>query len=281
MVSSVFSTTEQKKVLRPLLAEMLKQRKKGKTLVVGIQGGQGTGKTTLVTFLQQELTKKGYKVQSFSIDDFYKPLKERQRLQKKYQGNPFYQISRGMPGTHRVNYLHETLRNIKAGKDFEIPIFDKSLHQAQGDVVNKTIKVHGRQDFVLFEGWCLGLPAVSLLELEKICTKNRINIRKLDPTLAYSKVILEHTKEYQPLRKFIDLMVMLTPDSSVLHKQWRSQQEQELKQRTGKGMTKKEIERFVELFLPLTYVCYEKIHPDITIYIDKNHTFYRMKTIFL
>jgi len=264
-----YSKKEIEKYISPLIRKI---KKKKKPLIVGIQGGQGTGKTTLADFLKKRL-KTNYKVKSFSIDDFYKTYKERKKLSKKHKDNPFYQIPRGMPGTHRVKKLKNTLKKIKKGKSFEIPRFDKSLHDAAGGISGKT-KVKQKQDFVFFEGWCLGLPYITPKVLIQHCKKHNINI---DYKKKHLQTLTKHIKSYIQLWKYIDFFVMLQPSSASLHKRWRYKQEKELKKEKKKGMTKKEIEHFVDLYLPLTYVCYDLIKPDIRLFIDKNHRFYKMK----
>ncbi len=249
-----------------------------KTTIIGLQGGQGTGKTTLGHFLGEELRKRGYRVTAFSIDDFYKSAPERRKLQKQYPHNAFYLISRGMPGTHRVALLKRTLAQLKKGQDTQLPIFDKSLHQGFGGIARETISIKGRQDFVILEGWCIGLPVISSKEVIKICQKNKINLRKLDPFLRDHQVVLQQSKPYQPLWKYLNYVIMLKPDSSRLHRQWRIQQERGLRKKTErKGMTNKEIEHFVNVYLPFTYVCYEKVKPDVMLRINKRHQVYKAR----
>ncbi len=259
----------------PLLEKIINLHRLNKTIIIGIQGGQGTGKTTIVNFIRDILKKLEYQVESFSIDDFYLIYKEREKLGEKYKDNPFYQI-RGMPGTHRVKFLLDTLKKIKQGKEFELPIFDKSLHGAKGDVLKKTINVKQRPDFVLFEGWCLGIPNVSIKELAEISKNNNLNLEKLDPNLKHSKLVLKFAKRYQRIWKLLDYITMIKPSSPDFHKAWRYNQEQELKKKTGSGKTKKEIGDFVDFYLPFTYVCYEKIKPDLTLLVKENHKFYRI-----
>ncbi|HLC52765.1 MAG TPA: hypothetical protein VJI98_05965 [Candidatus Nanoarchaeia archaeon] len=271
-----FSKKEIKEVINPLIERLIEKSKRHKTLIAGIQGGQGTGKTTLVNFVKQRLRKQGFKVQSFSIDDFYETYRFRREWSGKNPGNPFYQIARGMPGTHRVKLLKQVLAKIKAGKPFEIPIFDKFRHQGQGDVSKRMIKVNERQDFVLFEGWCVGIPKVSSRILINICKKNDIPLKQLDPELQYHLVMLKAIKDYLPLWKYLNYIVMLQADSAQLHQKWRLQQERELKIKKNQGMTPKEIINFVNVYLPLTYVCYEKIKADAKIKINSKHEFYSM-----
>ena len=271
-----FTKEEEQKIIVPIAEQLQKIHHKNKTTVVGIQGGQGTGKTTIVQFLEKQLKKKGFKVQSFSLDDFYQSWKERKKLQEKYSHNLFYQISRGLPGTHRVKFLLETLQKAKAGQDFEIPIFDKSKYDGKGEILSKTKKVKGRQDFLILEGWCVGMPAVSSQQLLDICRRNGIDLRKLDPTLQDHKVVLAFVKEYQPVWKLLDYIVMLKADSPEVHKKWRLLQEQKLKEKKGQGMSKQEVHAFVEPFLPFTYVCYDLVKPDVKVLIDEKHNFYRI-----
>ncbi len=271
-----FTKEEDKRIIVPIAERLAVVHRKGTTTIIGIQGGQGTGKTTIVQFLEKQLKKKGFRVQSFSLDDFYTSYAERKKLQQKYPSNPFYRISRGLPGTHRVRLLLETLQKAKAGKDFEIPIFDKSLYDGKGDVLSKTKKVKGRQDFVILEGWCVGMPEVSSQQLLNICKRNEINLKKLDPKLQEHKVVLHFVKEYQPIWKLLDYQIMLKADSPEVHKKWRLLQEKRLKEKKGQGMGKNEVQRFVEPFLPFIYMCYDLIRPNVKVLIDEKHNFYRI-----
>lgn len=271
-----FTKEEEMRIIVPIAGQLQKIHRKGATTIVGIQGGQGTGKTTIVQFLERQLKKKGFKAQSFSIDDFYKSWKERKKLQQKYPSNPFYRISRGLPGTHRVKLLLETLQRAKAGKEFEIPTFDKSLYDGKGDVLKKTRTVKGRQDFVIVEGWCVGIPEVSSQKFVEICKRNNIDIGKLDPQGQHHKVVLNFIKEYQQVWKMLDYLVMLKADLPEVHQKWRLLQEKRLKEKKGQGMKEKEVHSFVEPFLPFTYVCYDLLKPDVKVLIDEKHNFYRI-----
>ncbi len=271
-----FTKAEEKKIIFPIVEKLNEIHRKGTTTIVGIQGGQGTGKSTIIKSLEKRLKKKGFKVQSFSLDDFYKSYDERQKLQKKFPANRFYQIPRGLPGTHRVKLLLETLKKAKEGKDFEIPVFDKSLYQGKGDVLPKNRKIKGRHDFIILEGWCVGIPTVSSHKLLEICKKNSIAIKKIDPKLQDHKIVLNFIKEYRPIWKWLDYQIMLKADSSEVHKRWRLLQEKKLKEKKGQSMSQREVYAFVEPFLPFTYVCYDLIKPDVKVLIDEKHNFYKI-----
>jgi D-glycerate 3-kinase len=274
-----FTKEEEKRIIVPLAEKLMKIHDHSSTTIIGMQGGQGTGKTTIVNFLRKELQKRGYKVASFSIDDFYTSWNERKKLQQKYPNNPFYQISRGMPGTHRIKELLSVLKKAKAGKPFVIPQFDKSINKGIGDISKKTKKITKKLDFLLFEGWCVGLPLVSSKELVRICNKNKVNLKEIDPSLKYHNVMLQYSKNYQAIWKLLNYKVMIRPPSLGVHKEWRALQERRLCKKKGQCMNPEEINHFIDIYLPLTVVCYEKIKPNSTIFVDKKHNYYKVEFI--
>mgnify|MGYP000356636036 CR=1 FL=1 len=82
--------------------------------VLGLTGGQGSGKTTLAKVLALLLDEQGYRAVDFSLDDIYKTYREREALRERF---PCYKV-RGPPGTHdvelglrviTVSYTHLTL----------------------------------------------------------------------------------------------------------------------------------------------------------------------------
>ena len=100
--------------------------KKKKTKIIGLTGGQGTGKSTISNILKIIL-KEAYKLETviFSIDDFYKTLSERKKISKKI--SPLF-LTRGVPGTHDTKMLLHCINNLKNNnfKRMIIPKFDKS-----------------------------------------------------------------------------------------------------------------------------------------------------------
>ncbi len=263
--------------LEPLANEIYELRHSDTTIVVGIQGGQGTGKTTLVRYLAANLSHKNCRVVTFSIDDFYSSYEKRKLLAAKFRTNPFYQIPRGMPGTHRVSELVDALSCLKSGNDTDLPIFDKSLHQGNGDISDQVTHVRGRQDFVLFEGWCVGIPETTTEDLIDAC--NHQGLSNLGTFFAPEHIaeMLSRLGPYQRAWDLLDFLVMLRPDSLDLHEKWRTKQEQDLIARTGTGLTGTQISNMVKHFLPLTCLCYEKAVPDLCIRINKEHRYYRVE----
>ena len=73
---------------------------KKNTMIIGLAGGQGTGKTTISSLIKIIL-EKYFKLIVFkiSIDDFYKTRKDRMILAKKV--HPLM-MTRGVPGTNGI-----------------------------------------------------------------------------------------------------------------------------------------------------------------------------------
>ena len=82
-----------------------------KTRIIGLAGGQGSGKSTISQVLKIIL-KETFNLETvvFSIDDFYKTLKDRKKMSKKIS---HLFLTRGVPGTHDSKLLYKCLKNLK------------------------------------------------------------------------------------------------------------------------------------------------------------------------
>ena len=75
-------------------------------------------------------------------------------------------LTRGVPGTHDVNLIMQTFKNLKKKfKPVLIPKFDKS----KDDRAKKTnwLKVKHPPHIIIFEGWCIGAKQQKNEELKK------------------------------------------------------------------------------------------------------------------
>lgn len=275
----IYSRPEIEKFIARPADEAINRRNSSETFIIGVQGGNGSGKSKLSRCMRDYLQIKGYRAVTFSSDDFYETRENRVKLKSAYPNNPFYDYSiipRGMPGTHRIKEMKKVLVAAKDGEDFEIPVFDKTLYDGKGEVTAETVKVKGRQDFVIAEGIFWGMPYLPASEMERSCSRNNVDLRSLDPNLDYYPIILELFKanRYDELPKN-DYTIMMRPISLDLHKKWRWTQEQEnLKNGRGGGMIKEQVEDFVQRYLPLLAYCYDNIKADFTILIDEDHRFH-------
>ena len=106
-----------KSFLIPVSFWISKKVSKKKTLIIGLAGGQGSGKTTISSILTLIL-KKYFKLNIFkvSIDDFYKTRKDRRNLS--ITKHPLL-MTRGVPGTHDVDLMLRFFKKVKS-KNFKI-----------------------------------------------------------------------------------------------------------------------------------------------------------------
>ena len=107
-----------KSFLIPISFWISNRAKKSKPYLIGLAGGQGTGKTTISSILKIILTKYfKFNVFKISIDDLYKTRKDRIKLSKKT--HPLLK-TRGVPGTHDVNFMFDLLKKIKKKNSISI-----------------------------------------------------------------------------------------------------------------------------------------------------------------
>ena len=110
-----------KSFLIPVCFSIVKKANNKKPYLVGLAGGQGTGKTTISSIIKIILEKYfKLKVFKISIDDFYKTRKERLNLSKKI--HPML-MTRGVPGTHDVQMMLNFFKKSKSKnfKKIELP----------------------------------------------------------------------------------------------------------------------------------------------------------------
>ena len=131
--------------------------KNKKTRLIGLAGGQGSGKSTISQILKILLKEKfNLETVIISIDDFYKTLKERKKMSKNFSK---LFLTRGVPGTHDTKMLLNHLKKLKK-KSFSkilIPRFNKSTDDRC--IKKEWMKVLKKPDVVIFEGWCVGAKA--------------------------------------------------------------------------------------------------------------------------
>ena len=228
-----------------------KYKKKGKTLFLGISGGQGSGKTTVVKILKIIL-KKFFKrkILISSFDDFYKTLKDRNKMS--YTAHSLFK-TRGVPGTHDINFVKKFFYFIrkKKFKKIKLPKFDKSID----DRLKKKywFSIKEKPEIVILEGWCVGAKPQS-----NSLIKKPINILEKyeDKNLIWRKHINGKLKrEYKKLFAMIDYYIfMKIPNFSMVFK-WRLLQENKLRKKSRfkkKIMSHNEIKRFIMFYQRIT-----------------------------
>ena len=226
-------------------------KKKGKTLFLGLSGGQGTGKTTISKILKIILRKFfKRKIHISSIDDFYKTLKDRNKMSNKI--HPLFK-TRGVPGTHDINLITNFLKIIKKKKfkKTKLPKFDKAID----DRLEKKywFDIKQKPEIVILEGWCVGAKPQSSYLLNK-----PVNILEKyeDKKLKWRKCVNEKLRnEYKKLFKMLDRFIFIKASNFKMIFEWRLLQEKKLKKKSQlnkKIMSYNEIKRFIMFYERIT-----------------------------
>jgi D-glycerate 3-kinase len=213
-----------KSFLIPVSQWISKKVSKNKPFIIGLAGGQGSGKTTISSILSIIL-KKYFKLNVFviSIDDFYKTRKDRKLLSK--NKHPLL-ITRGVPGTHDIDLMLKFFKKVKSKnfKNLAIPKFNKAI-----DDRNKKglwYKLKSKPDVVIFEGWCVGAKAQTNKQL-----KNPINLleRVYDQNIKWRSHVNDQLKtKYKTLFKQLDGLLYLKAKNFDILRNWRLKQERKL-----------------------------------------------------
>ena len=210
--------------LIPVSQWISKKIDKKKPLLIGLAGGQGTGKTTISSILSIIL-KKYFKLNVFiiSIDDFYKTRKERKILSKKKHS---LLMTRGVPGTHDIDLMLKFFKKIKSNKfrSLEVPKFNKAMD----DRYKKRLwyKLKFKPDVVIFEGWCVGAKPQTAKQLKKSIN----SLEKVyDQGLKWRTHVNNQLKtKYKTLFNQLDGLLYLKAKNFNLLRNWRLKQERKL-----------------------------------------------------
>ena len=222
--------------------------------ILGLVGGQGTGKTTTSSILEIIL-KKYFKLNVFkiSIDDFYKTRKERFNLSKKI--HPLL-MTRGVPGTHDINIMLDFFKKSKSRKfkPFKLPKFNKAIDDRCKK--NQWYTLKKRPDVIIFEGWCVGAKAEKNSTLKKSINSME---KSKDTKLIWRKYVNNELKsKYKKLYDQLDCLIYLKAQSFSLLQKWRLIQEKKLwlknknKKTKNKIMTKEDVLSFMQTYQRVT-----------------------------
>ena len=266
--------------LIPICFWISKKAKKKNPLIVGLAGGQGSGKTTISSILSLIL-KKYFKLKVFkiSIDDFYKTKKQREILSKNKHS---LLLTRGVPGTHDIKIMLDFFRKIKTKnfKSLKLPKFNK----ANDDRYKKKhwYKLKSRPDVVIFEGWCVGAKPQSLRLLKKPI--NALE-KAYDKSLKWRRFVnLQLKTNYKKLYSQLDSLLYLKVKNFNLLKKWRIKQEEKLwlkakSRKNLKIMNKKEVINFMQTYQRITEQMFKDApkYSSIIMNLNKNHQIHKIK----
>ncbi|MGI9238106.1 MAG: hypothetical protein ACR2QZ_11955 [Woeseiaceae bacterium] len=232
------------------LVEQLQKRKEARVpFLLGINGAQGTGKSTLADFVRVAAESMlDWNVAVLSIDDFYYTHDERQLLSRDV--HPLL-ATRGVPGTHDVEMLEayiERLRTARRNDEIALPRFDKSTDDRADE--SRWPVVKGPIDLIILEGWCVGTRPQSAEELEQ--PMNALE-RDDDGDGRWRRYVNDHLEtNYKKIFAQLDMLVFLAAPSFDAILRWRLEQEQKLSDispsRSAGLMNEQQIRGFIEFY---------------------------------
>ncbi|AFZ31026.1 glycerate kinase [Gloeocapsa sp. PCC 7428] len=234
----------------PLAMQLASSRQQlQRTLIQGILGGQGTGKTTLGAILTLILAHLGYRTVSLSLDDLYKTYHDRLALK---QDDPRL-IWRGPPGTHDVDLGLTVLKKLRqpVAQPIAIPRFDKSAYDGAGDRAQPEIV--DSVDIVLFEGWFVGVRPIDPAHFDTAPPPIETHDDR-----EFARDMNARLHEYLPLWSQLDALILLYPDDYRRSLAWRKDAERDMIAVGQSGMKDSEIEDFVKYF-------WRSLHPELFI----------------
>ena len=242
--------------------------------IVGLGGGQGTGKTTISSIISIIL-RKYFKLNVFtiSIDDFYKTRKERFLLSQKVHPSL---MTRGVPGTHDIKIMMDFFKRAKSNKfrTLRLPKFNKAID----DRFKKKswYSINKRPDVIIFEGWCIGARAEKNNTLKKAIN----SLEKTDDKkLIWRKFVNQQLKsKYKKLYCQLNCFLFLKVDNFSLLQKWRLKQEKKLwlknkKSSSNKIMSKKDVIKFMQTYQRVTQNMfkYATKYASIILNLNSNH----------
>ncbi|MBU2923937.1 kinase [Colwellia sp. 1_MG-2023] len=219
---------------------------------VGINGCQGSGKSTLTDYIAEYLIDQ-YKVNVvvMSLDDFYYSSEKRNELARDI--HPLL-ATRGVPGTHDVAALTKVISQLKAQETgFSIPKFDKATDEPFA--TDLWYSIEKPVDIILIEGWCWGVKSQTAEQLQKPI--NELELQH-DADGVWRNYVNQQLKSlYEPLYKNMDFWLALQAPSFDCVYKWRLEQEQKLEARNqgltnSKIMTPAEVLNFTQYFQRLS-----------------------------
>jgi D-glycerate 3-kinase len=241
-------------VHRPAAEHIVRrQRALGRPILVGLCGSQGSGKSTMASFLKVLLEAEGLKAAVLSLDDLYLPRSERERLGRDV--HPLLR-TRGVPGTHDAALGLSLIDALGDGPaEVSVPCFDKA--EDDRAPAKAWPRIAAPVDVILFEGWCVGaLPQADAGLVEPI---NALE-REEDRDGFWRRYVNAELKGgYSRLFGRIDVLAMLKAPSFDTVYGWRSLQEKKLGDKVrSQGLTgtrimgPQEIRRFLMFYQRLT-----------------------------
>ena len=250
----------------------------GTSLGVALNGGQGTGKSTLARFMCVYLSEKyGLRCIVLSLDDLYKTKAE--RIELGVSVHPLL-VTRGVPGTHDLKIGMECARTCLGyeKESIAIPRFEKETDdRAPRD---QWYTVDAPYDIVILEGWCVSAKAEADSAMDIPINDLELDEDPKGIWRSYVNTMLR--EQYQIFFELFSKTVLLRAPSFESIVGWRKKQEYKLREKLVSSgglagftglMSDSAIERFVMHYERLTRWMLSEMpsRADACLYLNEEH----------
>lgn len=245
-------TDDKSPLVIPFITSLLPAAPSARPLIIGLNGVQGVGKTTLVTALAAALSAHR-RTLVLSVDDFYLRHDAQLALAASHPSNALVQ-NRGEPSTHDLPLLRSVFADLAAGRQTSVPCYDKAAFSGRGDRRPESewpvVNAPGEPpvEIVILEGWCVGFRALEPAALEEKWAGESLTLKhhSLDD-LAF---VNEALRGYDVVTDLFDAFVHIDAEDLSYVYAWRQEQEAKLREERGTGMTDEQVVTFVDGYFP-------------------------------
>jgi D-glycerate 3-kinase len=262
------------KFYEPLAAWLRRRLANGSPYLLGINGAQGTGKSTLAAYLALAIADPDeHAVAVLSIDDFYLTRTERRELAQTV--HPLL-ATRGVPGTHDIPMLRDRLarlRGLGPGEQCPLPRFDKATDDRAARSSWPTVT--GPVGLIILEGWCVGSVAEPDAGLEDPAN---VLEAQCDADGRWRRYVNERLRsDYARVFAELDALVFLQAPGFEAILRWRIEQERKLDAsaagHAGGIMSDEQVRAFVQHFERITRNNLDAVrsNADIVLELDEYH----------
>lgn len=239
-----------------------------KPFIIGLNGVQGVGKTTLVKALASTLRdREGLQTLVVSVDDFYLTHADQAALAAAHPDNALVSC-RGEPGTHDMALAGAFLAAIVAGRPARVPQYDKSAFAGRGDRVAdesawEAVNQPGqpRIQVVILEGWCVGFRPLAPADVKARWEAPSRTLRA--HALEHLLFVNERLRSYDVITDLFDAFIHVDAEDTQYVYDWRREQEVKLREEKGTGMTDEQVVKFVDAYYPAYELFSDKLRQGV------------------